>query len=359
MSVDSILEDFSRRDWQTRSTTEDPVRFAMVGLGWWTIDKAIPATETAALCETTTVVSGSEKKANDVATEFDLDAALTYEEFLEEAASGVYDAVYVATPNNTHRRYVEGAAALGKDALCEKPMAASVDGARSMVERCDAADVTLMIAYRMQTEPAVRRARDLVRAGALGELTQIHSHVSIDLLGINPDENQWKLDPEMGGGAMFGVGVYPLNTVEFVIDADPERVYANTWVTDDAFADVNEHVTFQLEFRDDVVALCSASHGGQLASNLRLVGTEGSINLEPIFHPWQTRQLTFHREETTATVQVEDVNQMVEEFEYFADRLLSDTSPAPDGREGCRDIEIMEAAHESAQSDIPVSTDGF
>jgi len=63
------------------------------------------------------------------------------------------------TPNASHAEYVEMAADFGKAVLCEKPIAASVEGAERIVEACDEADVPPMIAYRMQTNPLVRPAR--------------------------------------------------------------------------------------------------------------------------------------------------------------------------------------------------------
>lgn len=69
----------------------------------------------------------------------------------------------------THLEYVETSVRLGKDALFEKPMAASVERASRMVDLCDENDVTLIIAYRMQTEPTVRRAKELVQDGVIGD----------------------------------------------------------------------------------------------------------------------------------------------------------------------------------------------
>jgi len=348
MTLESQLSDFKQRDWQSLESTDDPVRLAMIGLGWWTIEKAIPAAQTADLCEPTVVVSSSTEKAERVRADNDLEVGLTYEEFADGEATDAYDAVYIATPNSYHREHVAAAARNGKDVLCEKPMEISTERCREMIDVCAEAEVTQMIAYRMQTEPVVRRARELIEAGALGDINHVHSHISMRLLDVNPDTDQWKLDPESGGGSMFGTGVYPTNTIRFLLGEDPVAVRAEEWSPSDPWEDVDENVAFQLQFPDDVLASCSASHNNYDVSNLRLIGTEGEINLEPIFHPWQPRTLRLAHDEMRSEYTVSEVNQMVEEFEYFAHCLLTGADPHPDGEHALVDIEVVQATHESA-----------
>jgi xylose dehydrogenase (NAD/NADP) len=340
----------SERDWQEVTQTDDPVRLAMVGLGWWTVEKAIPAAKECELCTVAAVVSSSTEKAESVAADTEIDIALTYDDFQSGEASGQHDAVYVATPNHTHLEYAEAAAKHGKHVLCEKPMEVSSDRARQMERVCDEYGVTLMVGYRMQTEPIVRRTRELLAADIVGDITQIHSHISIRLLEINPDENQWKLDPEAGGGATFGNGIYPINTTRFLLNEDPLAVQATTWSPDEPFADVDEHASFQLRYPGGIVASCTASHNTYDVSHLRILGTAGEVILEPIYHPWEPRTIRIDSEDVQASVTVEDVNQMVEEFEYFAHCLLTGAEPAATGEHGRQDIRIIEAVHKAAAS---------
>lgn len=350
MQLQEYLGDFTERDWQTVDDAE-PIRFAMIGLGWWTREEAIPAVEETEFCETTVVVSRSKAKATRVADATGtVEEGLTYEEFHAGEAAAEYDAVYICTPNATHLEYVETAADLGKDVLCEKPMAASADGARRMVDACEDAGVTLMIAYRMQTEPAVRRARDLVQAGLIGDPIQIHGHMSDSLLDLIPDPDQWRLDPELSGGAtLIDIGLYPLNTTRFLLDTDPIAVQASEFSVHEAFEGMDEHITFQVEFPDAVSAACTVSHNAYGASHLKILGSEGELTIEPVFFPWDDRRLTVRHGGTTAETAFEQRNQMTEEFDYFANCLLTDTDPVPDGRHGLTDIEAIEALYEAAE----------
>jgi len=84
-----------------------------------------------------------------------------------------------------------------------------------------------MAGYRMQTDPAVRRLRDLLEAGVAGDVIHVHATMSQTMLGgeLGSDHDQWRLDSELSGGcALMDLGVYPLNTIRFVLGADPARV---------------------------------------------------------------------------------------------------------------------------------------
>ncbi|MCL7417079.1 MAG: gfo/Idh/MocA family oxidoreductase, partial [Halalkalicoccus sp.] len=85
MSVKQFLGEFTERDWQERE--EGTVRFAMVGMGWWTTEEAIPAIEGSDFCETTVAVSSSVSDPSEVEGT-DLEHAIDYEAFAERDLSG-------------------------------------------------------------------------------------------------------------------------------------------------------------------------------------------------------------------------------------------------------------------------------
>ena len=352
MELDTVTTEFDSRDWQDVTETDDPVRFAMVGVGWWTREQAMPAVAAADLCETTVLVSSDREKARSVAAESaTVEAAVTYEEFHDGAASDAYDAVYVVTPNALHLPYVETAAELGKAILCEKPMEATVERAERMVGVCAEHDATLMIAYRMHTEPAVRRTKDLVRAGYVGDPVFVHGNMTEPILELVPDPDQWRLDWELSGGcATMDIGIYSLNTARFLLADDPVRVQGSVASVRDEFDDVpDEHAAFQVDFPEQTFALCTASQNAHMASHIRVTGTEGAVRVEPAFYPWDERKLHVSHGDSDLTVEFDQVDQMEEEFEYFSHCLLTGTDPYPDGEHGLVDIRTIKAVYESAE----------
>ena len=346
--MSSSLFDFEPRDWRTDAGGR--VRFALVGVGWWTTEFVLPAIETVDHCVTTTVVSSSTEKTDRVRAEYDsVEHGLTYEEFADGEAVDEYDAVYVCTPNATHLEHVEAAAEHGKAVLCEKPMEATVERAESLVAAC--ADVPLMIAYRMHTEPAVRRARALVRDGVIGDPQLVHGENSQPLLEMIDDPDQWRLNPDLTGygTSVMDLGIYPLNTARFILDADPVSVQSTMAAAHEAFDEVPDEVaTFSAVYDDGTHAAFSSSQNAQDHTRLEIVGTEGRIELEPAFH--METQLTVARGEDTVEFDTAGVDQMAEEFEYFAQRVLADEPLYADGQHGLLDMKAIRAVHEAADS---------
>jgi xylose dehydrogenase (NAD/NADP) len=360
MDVDSLTESFDRRDWQQVTTTDEPVRFAMVGVGWWTREQAMPAVEASELAETTVLVSGDKQKAADTAAVAEtVGHAISYDEFHEGVASDAYDAVYVVTPNAKHLPFVRTAAELGKAVLCEKPMEATIGRAKRMVEICDAEDTALMIAYRMHTEPAVRRARELIEDGYIGDPVFVHGNMTEPILELVPDPDQWRLDWELSGGcAAMDIGIYPLNTARYLLDADPMRVSGAVASVHEEFDDVpDEHAAFRVDFPDNVFGLCSASQNAHMSSQIRVTGTAGEVRVEPAFFPWDERKLHLARGDTNLTIEFDQVDQMEEEFEYFAHCLLTDTPVYADGEHALTDIRTLKAVYQSAESGSTVEID--
>jgi xylose dehydrogenase (NAD/NADP) len=355
MELSAILDESCPRDWQTvAADAVDPVRFAVIGLGWFTKGRALPALEQSDLCEPSVLVSSSSAKAERIVAATDgATRGITYDEFHDGVARDAYDAVYIVTPNALHLEYVETAAAFGKDVLCEKPMERDSGRAAELRDEAATGGVDLMIAYRMHTEPAVRRARELVAGGYVGEPMSVTGDMSQRLLDrVNPDPDQWRLDEELaGGGALFDIGIYPLNTARFLLDADPVAVTGNTSSTHDAFDDVDETVAFSVEFPEEVYGQCYASHNAGQSSGITVTGTEGQVRVEPAFFQDQTRQLHVSRGDGRASVTIERVDQMLVEFDYFADRVRGDEPLHPDGEHGLVDMRTMEAIYEAAETD--------
>jgi len=349
MDLQEYMDEFTARDWPRAE--EGTVRFAMVGLGWWTMEFAIPATEVLDHLETTVVVSSTTEKAEGVAEDHEsIEHGLTYDEFQDGAATDAYDAVYVATPNALHLPYVEAAAEFDKDILCEKPLEASTERAEQLVEAAE--DVTLGVEYRMHVQPAVRMMRELVDAGFVGDVAMVHGNMSQPLLDINDNYDQWRLNPDMAGpgASVTDLGVYSINTTRFVIDEDPVAVTATDWSGHEAFDEVpDERAAFTVEFPDGVVAACTASQNTQETSNLRVIGTEGELLLEDAFLSGD-RELTITRGETTITTEFDGIEETRRSLEYFGDHLLTGTEILGDGEHGLVDQRAIDAVYEAAES---------
>jgi xylose dehydrogenase (NAD/NADP) len=104
----------------------------------------------------------------------------------------------------------------------------------------------------------------------------------------------------------------------------------------------------QLSFGQRVTAAFTASFSGYRGTNLSIVGESGRIGVESAFEPRAERRITVESCEESVAFDCPAVDEVREEFDYFAHAVLTGGEVDPDGRDGLRDVEIATAAYESA-----------
>ncbi|GAC1305737.1 MAG: 1,5-anhydro-D-fructose reductase [Vulcanimicrobiaceae bacterium] len=190
------------------------VRWGIAGYGWLARDYADPALR--ALTDARLVgACDLDPAARDLARS----RGLTVEADLDALCDRV-DAIYVATPNHTHRTLVERAAARGRAVLCEKPMATTLADGEAMLAACARANVAYATAYDQRYHPAHRALRALVAAGELGTVTAVRIVYACWLPARWSGDN-WRVDPSRsGGGALVDLAPHGLDLVAMLL-GDP------------------------------------------------------------------------------------------------------------------------------------------
>jgi 1,5-anhydro-D-fructose reductase (1,5-anhydro-D-mannitol-forming) len=134
------------------------------------------------------------------------------------------DAVYVSTTNDRHAAETIVAVDAGRHVLCEKPLALTVADARAMVDAAARAGLVLATNHGRRNDPAVRAARDLVRAGALG--TPLGARTCTAVL-LPEHLRRWRLGDGPGAGVALDLLVHDADTLRFVLDDDVVSVQAS------------------------------------------------------------------------------------------------------------------------------------
>ena len=152
------------------------IGYCVIGLGR-IADHFIGGVQGSSTSKITGLVSGHRDKAEQFAARLGVpkSSIYSYEDMDRMRDNKSIDAVYVALPNSMHAEYTIRSAKAGKHVLCEKPMSTTVSDAEDMIAACKAANVKLMIAYRLHYEPTNLRAIELIRQGALGKVQAIES----------------------------------------------------------------------------------------------------------------------------------------------------------------------------------------
>lgn len=198
----------------------------------------------------------------------------------EEAAAAKVDAVYIATPPSEHRAHALLFIAAGKPVLIEKPFAANASDAEAIVAAARSAGVFCMEGMWTRFLPAMRRARELVAAGAVGE----PRHLSASFATANPfDAQNSFFRPELGGGALNHRGVYPISLAMDLLG--PAQVVSA--VLSHAPTGVDDEVTALLRHPGGSVSAIYAGARTNADNGLALLGTEGTLRFAgPIYRPF-------------------------------------------------------------------------
>ena len=275
-----------------------------------------------------------------------------------ESAGELFEAVDVVVVCSENRRHAGGvipALRAGVDVLCEKPISTTVEDSHEMIRASEETGRRLGIAFPVRHAPAVRRAREIVRSGAIGRVLAVN--------GTNHGQppGGWFLDPELsGGGAVMDHTVHVADTLRFVLGVEVRSVYAEIG----AF--------FGAGGVDDAGILTLEMEGGDVADGafatvdpswsrgagyptwgdftLRITGSSGVLDVDAF-----SRSITTFDHESGGTSWTHaggDPNAlMLDDFLRGAEGERIGAG----GEDGLRALEVVLAAYRSGESHAPVA----
>lgn len=161
------------------------------------------------------------------------------------------DAVYVATPTQLHARQTVQAAQAGKHVLVEKPMAQSLEAARTMVDAAARAGVVLVVGHSHSHDLPIRRMHQLIASGELGRVGMVNTWCYTDWVHRprRPDE----LDSDLGGGVTFRQGSHQFDILRLLCGGKARSLRARTFDWNAARPTVGAHSVW-IEFENGAAA---------------------------------------------------------------------------------------------------------
>lgn len=333
------------------------VRYGVVGLGWIAQEAVLPAFKHAKdNSELVALITHDPKKAEELASQYDVEKTVSYEEYDSFLRSGAIDAAYIALPNSMHRDFTIRTARAGVHVLCEKPMADTTAECEQMIRACDENRVKLMIAYRLHFEEANLRAIDIVSSGEIGE-PRIFNSVFCQQV----KENNIRLKKGLGGGPLPDMGVYCINAARYLFRAEPQEVVAfGANNGEPRFKEVHEMASAILRFPGERLATFTCSFGASSVDTYEVTGTKGTLRLRPgyDYHEDMKMYLTKGDDKEKQTT-ISHHDQFGAELLYFSQCVLENREPEPGGREGLADVRIVEAILASMRSGQPVKLEPY
>ncbi|MGH7778262.1 MAG: Gfo/Idh/MocA family protein [Candidatus Binataceae bacterium] len=336
------------------------IRLAISGTGAIAERAHIPALRSVAEIKIVAVQSRTIEKARRTAETMWPGAAArpaAYDDFAAMLAREKPDAVAILTPNHLHCEYTIAAIAAGAHVLCEKPMAPNPSDARRMVEAARGAKRILMVAMQRRyggIESAAKRALD---AGAIGTPHFIRARLSHGgPEGWAPGQRWFTTASQSGGGAMLDLGVHIADLAIWYLGAI-EAVDAQV-ATLGKQIEVEDTGVAILRFRSGALGVLEASWSSTPGlSAIEIYGSGGRVMIGyprsdiSILRGDGTEAPGYSRAEIMAAFDPRDLLAPFRALaRNFADAIAGRAAAHPDGADGLRAIEAIDACYRSARS---------
>jgi predicted dehydrogenase len=309
-------------------------------------DQVIPALQDAENGVVTAIASRDLEKARVLADRFGVPHAFgSYEEML---GSDLIDGVYIPLPTSQHVEWAVKAADAKKHVLVEKPLALKSEDIAPVIAARDRNHVLVSEAFMVIYHPQWLKVRELIAEGAVGRLR----HVQGAFTYYNVDARNMRNRPELGGGGLPDIGVYPTVAARFSTGREPLRLQAT--VERDPKFGTDIYACVKAEFDGfDLTFYCAT----QMAARQIMVfhGDKGFIEVHAPFNAglYDHHRIELHNQNhTEATVfRFPDTRQYRLEAEAFARAARGEHVPVFTLEDSVRNQKVIDAIYRAAGHD--------
>jgi predicted dehydrogenase len=330
-------------------TMTPKIRWGVLGCAGIAAKAVIPAIQSSRLGRVTAIASRDGNKARQMAERFGIAKAYgSYEALL---ADPEIDAIYNPLPNHLHVPLTIKALQQGKPVLCEKPIALNAAEAKTLLAAQEAAGLPVAEAFMVRHHPQWKRARALIGEGRLGEVSAIQTIFSYYL----DDPRNVRNQADIGGGGLFDVGCYAINTARYLFDAEPLRGIA-LMERDPTFG-TDRLASGLLAFPDGRQLAFTCSTQLALTQKVTVLGTRGRLEIPVPFNApadLPTRLVLDDGRDLDGggriEIAIEPVDQYREQADAFCKAVLSGAPLMTGLKDAIANMKVIDALFRSAES---------
>ena len=256
------------------SDTTKKIRFGILGTGWMAdiFAKELALSEDATLTAVASSTPGRAASFSNVHS-----AARPFDSYEALIAWEGIDIVYIATTTERHLENAMTCIDHGRPMLVEKPLTLCADDTRKVVAAAKARGLFCMEAMWMRCFPQIRDLEAVL--APIGPVQKLEASFCID---IPFDPTHRLYNPDLGGGALLDIGIYPLNLVHRLWGFEnAEMSFRLEW----AKSGVDEAGVITFDYSDGRHAALDYSLKGQRPHRARFHGQTGTVTIENFFHP--------------------------------------------------------------------------
>lgn len=296
----------------------DKMKFVVVGCGNIAQRSVIPALMASGVTEVVCCVDVNPAKRLEIQSKFSLPFETNLQYVLETYE---FDSVYISTPNAIHVQIVEQVAKFGKNILCEKPLAGSVNDALHIAELGAKYNVPIFEGFMYQFHEQHKLKMRLIAHGVIGKPQLFQGWFGFPPLP--PDDFRYK--KVLGGGCVLDACAYLVHSARHFYGCEPRNVYAVLGY--EPGYEVETHATVLLDFGDGRVANLATGFNNKYKSQQVVWGSKGLLTLERAYAlpPDFQSTLTIETQEKTIDYTMPKCDHFIEEIRYFVANCRSRT----------------------------------
>ena len=346
-------------------TSTNRVNLAVIGTGAWS-GSIGDAMQNSLKVNLVTCFDPILEKRQAFSKKFACEHEDTYEKVLARAD---IDGVHLATPNMLHAEQTLIAARHGKHVFVEKPIANTIEDGRKMIEACAKAGVVLMVGQHLRRLAGIRKLKELMDNGTIGNPIQVEGNYSQNLgFALTPESFRWRGDDTgCPAGSLMTMGIHHADVFNYLLGPiESAFSYFNKLYipapVEDVTATIFRHASGQLGYLGSNYASPKAVwfyiYGTE--ANLLCTITPPELPFEQYLLWWQqvdrdTEVRIFEKGKTgSSQVPISAGNPIIEEIDEFADCIRSGSRPETDGESALAALALIRAAIDSAGTGQPV-----
>jgi len=291
------------------------MKFAIVGCGNIAQRSAIPGLINSGLSSISVCIDINPQREKEINEKF----SLPFETSLQEAYNKYsFDAVYISTPNATHKEIILSAAAHKKHILCQKSIVINLEEANEVVNICRKYKVALYEGFMYQFHTQHKFVKNLIDNGEIG--TPFHFQAWFGFPPISPKD--FRYDKSLGGGAILDSGAYTIHSARHFFNCEPISIHS---ILEKEGHEVEVRGSTMLGFGKSRTAHLVFGFNNMYQNKYMIWGTKGVITLDRAFAipPDIESILTLEKQGFKKEYLMEPFNHFIEEIRYFIKNVNS------------------------------------
>ncbi len=323
------------------------IRWGILGTAKIALEQVIPAMQRGTHSEVTAIASRSMEKASAVSKKLGIGKPYgSYSELLDDPD---IDAVYIPLLNHMHIHWSIKAMEAGKHVLCEKPFALTMEDVKKAIEARDRTGMKISEAFMVRSNLQWLRAKEIINNPEFGKLRAVQGFFSY--YNINPEDI--RNGSTAGGGGIWDIGCYPVNTSRFILDEEPLRVIS--MIENDPVFKTDRIASVMMEYPSGYAQFISSTQAAPFQRML-FVGTKKHLEIEIPFNAPDSKPAKimvgsdYEGIKKREIIEIPVCNQYTLQGDAFSKSIMEDTEVPVPLEDTLKNTAVLTAIFKSAET---------